>query len=247
MVAGKAQTGAQLFAQCLVKQGVERIFGIPGAKIDALFDALIDTPIEVIVCRHEQNAAFMAACYGRLTGKPGVVLVTSGPGVTNLVTGLLTANTEGDPVVAIGGNVPRAMKYKASHQQADNVSLLEKATQYSAEVPVVGAIPEIISNAFRTACAPRKGAAFISVPQDILLEKTTLTAIKKLPVPERAAACTQHLQTLASRLTRAKRPVLLLGEESSAFEVAAAVRALLHHHALPVVSTYQAAGVIDIA
>lgn len=240
-----AQTGAQLFAQCLVNQGVERIFGIPGAKIDALFDALIDTPIEVIVCRHEQNAAFMAACYGRLTGKPGVVLVTSGPGVTNLVTGLLTANTEGDPVVAIGGNVPRAMKYKASHQQADNVALLEKATKYSAEVPVVDAIPEIVSNAFREACMPRAGAAFISIPQDILLEKTQANPLQKQAAPERGCASVESLKQLADHLNQAKRPVLLLGEVSSSFKNTAAVRRLLKHHSLPVVSTYQAAGVIS--
>jgi acetolactate synthase-1/2/3 large subunit len=239
------QTGAQLFAQCLLNQGVERIFGIPGAKIDALFDALIDTPIEVIVCRHEQNAAFMAASYGRLTGKPGVVLVTSGPGVTNLVTGLLTANTEGDPVVAIGGNVPRAMKYKASHQQADNVALLAKATQFSAEVPVVEAIPEIIANAFRAATLPRSGAAFISVPQDVLFEQTDAPALEAISPPELGPAAADTLQALATALQQAERPVLLLGEASSAPPVAQAVRALLAHHALPVVSTYQAAGVIS--
>ena len=77
-------TGSQLLVKCLEAQGVEYIFGIPGAKIDAVFDALLDSDIQLIVCRHEQNAAFIAGAYGRLTGKPGVVLVTSGPGVGNL-------------------------------------------------------------------------------------------------------------------------------------------------------------------
>ncbi len=99
------KTGAVLVVECLKAHEVEYVFGIPGAKIDAVFDALSDTNIKLILCRHEQNAAFMAACYGRLTSKPGVVLVTSGPGVANLTTGLLTATTEGDPIVAIGGNV----------------------------------------------------------------------------------------------------------------------------------------------
>ena len=84
-------TGAQIIAQCLVDHGVDRVYTIPGAKIDALHNAILDTPISMVVCRHEQNAAFMAAAYGRITGKPGVVIVTSGPGVTNLTTGLLTA------------------------------------------------------------------------------------------------------------------------------------------------------------
>ena len=95
--------GAELVVKCLEAQGVSRIFGIPGAKIDSIMNALLDSTIHFVVCRHEQNAAFMAAAHGRLTGTPGVVLVTSGPGVANLATGLLTATTEGDPVVAIGG------------------------------------------------------------------------------------------------------------------------------------------------
>lgn len=240
----KSHTGAQLFAKCLVNQGVERIFGVPGAKIDALFDALIDTPIEVIVCRHEQNAAFMAASFGRLTGKPGVVLVTSGPGVSNLTTGLLTATTEGDPIVAIGGNVPRSMKYKASHQQADNVGLLREATKSAVEVPVVEAIPELIANAFRDATSARPGACFISIPQDVLLESTHIPACEHSPLPQKGAASVESVSKLAEALMTASRPVLLLGEESSAPEAAEAVRSLLRHHPIPVVSTYQAAGVV---
>ena len=107
--------GAELLVKCLEAHGVEYIFGIPGAKIDAVFNALEDSTIKLIVCRHEQNAAFMAAAYGRFTGKPGIVLLTSGPGVANLTTGLLTPTTEGDPIIAIGGNVSRNMKLKASH------------------------------------------------------------------------------------------------------------------------------------
>ena len=94
---------AQRVVEALTAHGVEYVFGVPGAKIDAVFDALADTGPQVVVCRHEQYAAFMAGAIGRLTGTPGVVLVTSGPGTTNLATGLLTANTEGDPMVALCG------------------------------------------------------------------------------------------------------------------------------------------------
>jgi len=125
-----SMSGADLIVKCLENSGVQYIFGIPGAKIDALFNALLESSIQMILCRHEQNAAFMAACYGRLTGKPGVVLVTSGPGVSNLLTGLLTATTEGDPVVALGGNVSRKLLLKEAHQANDNVKLLEGATKY---------------------------------------------------------------------------------------------------------------------
>src|SRR4029077_16775208 len=99
------QTGAKLVVRALEAQGVTHVFGIPGAKIDAVFDALVDSKIKTIVCRHEQNAAFIAGGIGRMTGKAGVAIATSGPGVSNLVTGLATANSEGDPVVALGGAV----------------------------------------------------------------------------------------------------------------------------------------------
>jgi acetolactate synthase-1/2/3 large subunit len=100
--------GAEVLVANLKAQGIKHIFGIPGGKIDRVYDALLGSGIETVVCRHEQNAAFIAAGVGRLTGKAGVCLVTSGPGCTNLVTGLTTANSEGMPVVALGGAVPRA-------------------------------------------------------------------------------------------------------------------------------------------
>lgn len=102
------RTAAEIIAEGLELHGVRYVFGIPGAKIDAVFNALEDRIPEVVVCRHEQNAAFMAAAVGRLTRRPGVCIATSGPGSTNLVTGLATATTEGDPVVALVGAVPRA-------------------------------------------------------------------------------------------------------------------------------------------
>ena len=105
------QTGAELLVRSLEAQGVKYVFGIPGAKIDKVFDTLLDSKIETVVCRHEQNAAFIAGGIGRMTGKAGVALVTSGPGCSNLVTGLATANSEGDPVVAVGGAVTRSNRF----------------------------------------------------------------------------------------------------------------------------------------
>lgn len=238
------KNGAQLLAQCLVEQGVKYIFGIPGAKIDALFDALIDTPIEVILCHHEQNAAFMAGIMGRLTGKPGVALVTSGPGVSNLVTGLLTATTEGDPIVALGGNVPRSMKLKESHQNTDNVRITEGATKLSVEVSLAENIPEIIENAFRTAESPRAGAVFVSLPQDILLEDASKIKPISLAPPSTGPAPKDTVAMAANLFSEAKNPVLFLGLEASREDNAIEIRNLLNKTKIPTVSTYQAAGVI---
>jgi acetolactate synthase-1/2/3 large subunit len=116
---GKPARSAQRVVEGLQAQGVQHTFGVPGAKVDEIYDVLAGGGPQLIVCRHEQNAAFIAASIGRLTGTPGVVqaeLVTSGPGTTNLATGLVTANTEGDPVLAVCGAVPLSDRLKRTHQ-----------------------------------------------------------------------------------------------------------------------------------
>jgi len=239
-------TGAQLLVKCLEAQGVEYVFGIPGAKIDAVFNALLDSSIKLVVCRHEQNAAFIAAAYGRLTGKPGIVLVTSGPGVANLATGLLTATTEGDPVVAIGGNVSQAMSLKQSHQGTNNVKLMEAVTKSSVEAHVADSIPEIVENAFRTAIAPTSGASFISLPQDVLNQITTNMPIPFMDRPLYGGAPIDRMQQAIDLINQATQPLILLGMEASRPENTAAIRELLKHKPFAVVSTYQAAGVIPL-
>src|SRR3954468_24899177 len=161
-------TGADVVVETLEARGVTHVFGVPGAKIDKVFDRLCDSKITTVVCRHEQNAAFMAGGIGRMTGKAGVALVTSGPGCSNLVTGLATANSEGDPVVAIGGSVPVADRLKRLHQSMDTISLFRPITKFSAEVDSASSISEVVGNAFRTAESGRPGAAFISAPADIM-------------------------------------------------------------------------------
>ncbi|WP_032798476.1 thiamine pyrophosphate-binding protein, partial [Streptococcus sobrinus] len=107
--------GADLVVDSLINHDVKYVFGIPGAKIDRVFDTLEDKGPELIVARHEQNAVFMAQGVGRITGEPGVVIATSGPGVSNMATGLVTATDEGDPVLAIGGQVKRSDLLKRAH------------------------------------------------------------------------------------------------------------------------------------
>src|SRR5690349_10421777 len=165
--------GADVVVETLETQGVTHVFGVPGAKIDKVFDRLRDSKIKTIVCRHEQNAAFIAAGIGRMTGKAGVALVTSGPGASNLVTGFATATSEGDPVVGIGGSVPVADRLKQLHQSMDTVDLFRPVTKFSAEIDSPSAISEVVANAFRAAESGRPGAAFISAPKDIMMGEAT--------------------------------------------------------------------------
>src|SRR6202162_6056878 len=115
MGSNAARTGAQVVVESLEKHGVQYVFGIPGAKVDKALDTLVSSSIPTVVCRHAQNAAFIAGGIGRLTGKAGVAIATSGPGVSNLTPGLLTANSEGDPLVALGGAVPTSQAIKQVH------------------------------------------------------------------------------------------------------------------------------------
>lgn len=241
------KSGADLVVNHLEQQGVKQVFGIPGAKIDRVFDSLEDSSINTIVVRHEANAAFMAAAVGRLTGKAGVALVTSGPGCANLVTGLATATSEGDPVVALGGAVKRSDSLKITHQSLDTVSIFRPVTKFSAEVTASAALCEVLGNAFRSAEFGRQGAAFVSLPQDILNKPITGQALIHRVCPQSGSAPLNEIIAVAKLLNQAKNPVLLLGLMASQPANAQAIRRLLHHSNIPVTSTYQAAGVVDQA
>src|SRR6266852_51482 len=165
----ETKTGADVVVETLEAQGVTHVFGVPGAKIDKVFDRLRDSKIKTVVCRHEQNAGFIAGGIGRMTGKAGVALVTYGPGVSNLATGLVTANSEGDPIVALGGAAAVADRLKSVHQNLDSVSLCKPVTKYSAEIDSPVATAEVLSAAFRAAESDRPGAAFVSLPMDIMM------------------------------------------------------------------------------
>jgi acetolactate synthase I/II/III large subunit len=242
--AAAPQTGAQLLVRHLETQGVEYVFGIPGAKVDNVFDALLDSKIKTIVCRHEQNAAFIAGGIGRLTGKAGVVLVTSGPGCANLVTGLATANTEGDPIVAFGGSVPVAERLKQTHQSMDTVSLFRPVTKFAAEIDSPSALGEVFVAAFRAAESGRPGASFVSLPKDVMGAAGEGAVLAPAMVPPLGPANAAAIDAAAKLIDAAEAPVLLLGMLASQQGPAAAIRALLGRTQMAVASTYQAAGVV---
>ncbi|TFC51306.1 acetolactate synthase AlsS [Cryobacterium sp. TmT2-59] len=240
-----ARRSADRVVECLKAYGVKWVFGVPGAKIDPVYDALLDDGPEVIVCRHEQNAAFMAAAVGRLSGQPGVVLVTSGPGTANLATGLLTATTEGDPLVALCGAVSRADRLKRTHQTMDAVGMLSAVTKSAGEVSVADNVPEAIANAFRIATQEPRGAAAVVLPYDVLTDSTAVTMKNPHWVPRLGAAAPESVKRAAALLKDARIPVILAGARSGSDEATAALHRLLGVAGLPVVETFQAAGVIS--
>jgi acetolactate synthase I/II/III large subunit len=238
---------AQKVVDVLAAQGVEYVFGVPGAKIDAVYDALVDGGPRLVVCRHEQNAAFIAGAIGRLTGTPGVVLVTSGPGTTNLVTGLLTANTEQDPVVALCGAVGRKDRLKRTHQSMDAAALLRTVTKYTGEVNDPDNVAEAVVGAFRAAVRQPRGAAAVVLPADVLAATTTDGITARLPVPPLASAPADAIAKASQLIRGARRPALLVGIRGADADSCTALRNLVAATGIPVVETFQAAGVISRA
>ena len=240
--------GADAIIDSLVNHDVKYVFGVPGAKIDRVFERLEhptnEKAAQMIITRHEQNAAFMAQGIGRITGKPGVVLTTSGPGVSNLATGLVTATAEGDPVLAISGQVQRTDLLRLTHQSMDNVALLAPVTKYAAEVQEPENISEVIANAYQEAEAAKQGASFVSVPQDVTDSEVKTAPIAPMPAPVLGPASPVESTLLAQRIKTAKLPVLLLGMRASDPETTKSIRNLVEETHLPVVETFQGAGII---
>jgi acetolactate synthase I/II/III large subunit len=236
---------AQRVVETLAAYGVQYIFGVPGAKIDAVYDALADGGPELVVCRHEQNAAFMAAAVGRLTGTPGVALVTSGPGTTNLITGLLTATTEQDPMVAICGAVQRSDRLKRTHQSMDAVAALKPFTKYTGEVNDPDNVPEAVANAIRSALTQPHGAAAVVLPADVQAATTSAAIVEPTPVPTLGPAPADRIARAVNLIRAAKRPALFVGIRVGEPAPCAALRELLAATELPVVETFQAAGVVS--
>lgn len=238
------QSGAQLVVRSLEAQGVTHVFGVPGAKIDTVFDALVDSKIETVVCRHEQNAAFIAGGIGRLTGKAGVAIATSGPGVSNLTTGLATATTEGDPVVALGGAVATDEALKQIHQTMDAVSILKPVTKYSVTVGAPHQVNEVMANAFRAAESGRPGATYVNLPKDVM---AAACAHQPLSLPAFAGlgpADGRAIQEAARLINAANNPVVLLGLLASRPADAQALQSFLSKDHIAVVGTFQAAGAV---
>lgn len=236
----------------LVAVGVKYVFGVPGAKIDSVFNGLLNHPeIKLIVCRHEQNAALIAAAVGKMTGTPGVCIATSGPGTSNLVTGLVTANDEGLPVVAIVGDVKRSQSLQRTHQSLRGVDLLGTVTKKAVSAVVEDQVAEVILDAFRVAARAPRGATAVSLPTDIMIPGKSMSKTLSFPSasflsPRLGRGPESALQAAADLIGSAKAPVLYLGMRSvERDETVAAVHRFLKKHSIPVVETFQAAGAIS--
>src|SRR5512140_687851 len=170
---------SDLFVRQLEEEGVEYIFGLPGEENLDFLESLRTSKIKLIITRHEQTAAFMAATYGRLTGKAGVCFATLGPGATNLVTGVAHAQMIGAPLVSISGQKAVRRNWQARFQLIDVVSLMRPVTKDAVSIVDPGEVPTVVRNAFKLSQAERPGAVHIELPEDVAGSQTDAEVQKR--------------------------------------------------------------------
>ena len=210
----KKISGAEIFIESLIKEGVEYIFGLPGAVLCDVYDSLYDSPIKFILARHEQGAAHAADGYARASGKVGVCLVTSGPGATNIVTGVATAYMDSIPMVAFTGQVPTTMIGDDAFQEADIVGVTRTITKHNYLVNNVTELSKIIKEAFYVASTGRPGPVLIDLPKDVLSEKSEFKYPSKVEIRGYNPNIHGHpgqIEKILSAIEDSKRPVIYAG------------------------------------
>ncbi|MBI5519987.1 MAG: acetolactate synthase large subunit [Desulfovibrio sp.] len=237
---------SNLFVQALENEGVEYVFGIPGEENLHLLEALRKSRhIKLILTRHEQGAGFMAATYGRLTGKPGVCLSTLGPGATNLVTAAAYAQLGAMPMVMITGQKPIKKSRQGKFQIVDVVAMMRPLTKYTRQINHREHVPAIVREAFRLAGEERPGAAHIEFPEDIAADpvyERELFAVQPQRIP---VAEPRILERAAQMLRQAKKPLLLIGAGANRKRASAALTRLVDNTGICFFNTQMGKGIVD--
>lgn len=239
------QKASDLFVQCLEEEGVEYIFGVPGEENLDLLDSLSrSTQIRLILTRHEQGAGFMAATYGRHTGKAGVCIATLGPGATNLVTAAAYATLGGMPIMMITGQKPIKKSKQGRFQILDVVSMMGPITKYTHQMQSSDNIPSRIRESFRLAEEEKPGATHIELPEDIADEHTDSTPLKR-SVSRRPSADPKAVRAAVEAIEKAKAPILVIGAGANRTMTSRMLLQFIEKTGIPFLTTQLGKGVID--
>lgn len=237
------RTGARLLVKTLEGLGVEVIFGYPGGAIMPVYDALPGSALKHILVRHEQGAAFAADAYGRMTGRAGVCMATSGPGATNLITGIANAYMDSVPMVAITGQVASGLMGTDAFQEIDIFGLTLPVVKHSVILRDPAEIPEKVAEAFRIAESGRPGPVLIDLPKDVAqAEIAAPLDHPRRPWPKPAAPDAASIETANAMIARAEKPLLYIGGGVSRAGAVEALRALAARAGIPAVATLQGLG-----
>jgi len=240
-----ARSGAQCVVDGLAEEGCEVLFGYPGGTVLDIFNCLYDAPFQFVLSRHEQGAVHMADGYARATGKTGCCMVTSGPGATNTVTGLATANMDGIPLVCISGQVPLSMIGNDAFQEADVIGITRPVTKHNFLVRSVDELPRIIAQAFHIASSGKPGPVVIDIPKDIQQQFTK----QSMSGPVEMRAYKPHVDfnvdavaALADLINGSERPLLYVGGGAIAGDASPELLELAHKTGIPVCTTLMGIG-----
>ena len=235
---------SDLFVRVLEHEGVEFIFGVPGEENLDVLNSLRSSPIKLVLTRHEQGAGFMAATYGRLTGKAGVCMATLGPGATNLVTAAAYAQLGGMPMFMLTGQKPIKQSKQGQFQIINVVDMMQPITKFTEQLTGADNIPSRIREAFRIGEEERPGAVHLELPEDIAAEDSDAPLLAKSMV-RRPVAELKSIQRAVEMIERAERPLLVIGAAANRKLTSRMLREFVTDTKIPVVTTQMGKGVVD--
>ncbi|MDI7239128.1 acetolactate synthase 2 catalytic subunit [Providencia huaxiensis] len=236
--------GAQWLVQALRAQGVDTVFGYPGGAIMPVYDALYDGGVEHLLCRHEQGAVIAAIGYARSTGKTGVCIATSGPGATNVITGLADALLDSVPVVAITGQVASEFIGTDAFQEIDVLGLSLACTKHSFLVEDIEDLPRILAEAFAIANSGRPGPVLIDIPKDIQLQQAELSPFL-MPVEQEVTSPLSEIQQARMLLEQSEKPMLYVGGGVGMSGAVTELREFIEFTGIPSVATLKGLGAVS--
>ncbi len=243
--AGGRRTGGQILVDALLTQGVDRVFCVPGESYLDVLDALYDAPeVDVVVAKHEGAAANMAEADGKLTGKPGICMVTRGPGATHASIGVHTAFQDSTPMILFIGQIDRSFRDRGGFQEVDYRAMFGPLAKWAAEIDDASRIPEYVLRAFQIATSGRPGPVVLALPED------TLSAFAAVPQPKRyqsvqAAPSSQQMGEIQTALAKAEKPVLIVGGSLWAPEATEKLGEFVKRFDLPVVASFRRQDLFD--
>jgi acetolactate synthase-1/2/3 large subunit len=244
----KLMSGSQILLECLVRENVDCIFGYPGGVTLPLYDALYDHPIRHVLVRHEQNAAFAAEGYARSTGRVGVCCATSGPGATNLVTGLVDSMMDSIPVVALTGQVSTKLIGSDAFQEADTFGITRSCTKHNFLVKTIAELPQAIHEAFYIASSGRPGPVLVDIPKDVFQAQAHYSPVTSIHLPGYKVFTEGHtgqIRRAAQMMWDAERPFVYAGGGIIAANASDELKELVELLDAPAVNTLMGLGALS--
>src|SRR6202050_19867 len=244
---GKLMNGAEVLLECLAREGVDCFFGYPGGVTLPFYDALYDSHIRHVLVRHEENACFAAEGYARSTGKVGVCCATSGPGATNLVTGLVDSMMDSIPIVAITGQVTTKVIGSGAFQEADTFGITRSCTKHNFLVKNVAELPQVIHEAFYIASSGRPGPVLVDIPKDVFQAQSHYEPVSSIHLPGYKVFTEGHtgqIRRAAQMIWEAQRPFVYAGGGIIAANASEELRELVELLDAPTVNTLMGLGAL---